>query len=186
MRIGYGELQSPIGKVEIGVVDGALCVLKFEGGRRSLQEIVARQFGEVELCHVPAVDELLARLDAYFHGRLEVLSAIDVNAAGTAFQRLVWSELRRIPAAMTASYADIACSIGNPKAVRAVGAANGSNPVGIVIPCHRVIASNGSLCGYGGGLERKKWLLEHERANSVKNGLGTPAGFSASERAQIL
>ena len=83
---------------------------------------------------------------------------------GTPFQRAVWAALRRIPAGETLSYGQLAAQIGKPKAVRAVGLANGSNPVGVVVPCHRVIGADGSLTGYGGGLPRKLWLLEHEGA----------------------
>jgi methylated-DNA-[protein]-cysteine S-methyltransferase len=89
---------------------------------------------------------------------------IAVDTGGTAFQQRVWKELRKIPAGRTVSYGCIAAAIGAPSAVRAVGAANGANPVGIVLPCHRVVGSNGQLTGYGGGLERKRWLLAHESA----------------------
>jgi methylated-DNA-[protein]-cysteine S-methyltransferase len=86
-----------------------------------------------------------------------------VTTGGTAFQREVWRALRKIRCGATVSYAKLADQIGRPTAVRAVGLANGSNPIGIVVPCHRVIGANGSLTGYGGGMERKRWLLEHER-----------------------
>lgn len=101
-------------------------------------------------------------LDGYFAGSLTALDTIACQADGTAFQQQVWTALRAIPAGETLSYGALAERIGNPKAVRAVGLANGSNPIPIVIPCHRVIGSNGSLTGYGGGLERKRWLLAHE------------------------
>jgi len=90
-----------------------------------------------------------------------------VQTAGTPFQRAVWRALREIPRGATESYSKLAQRIGRPTAVRAVGLANGSNPIGIVVPCHRVIGANGSLTGYGGGMERKRWLLEHERAEAV-------------------
>jgi len=101
-------------------------------------------------------------LDAYFAGRLEAIDAILVKTGGTAFQRAVWSALRRIPVGQTTSYGALAAAIDRPRAVRAVGLANGSNPIGVVVPCHRVIGANGSLTGYAGGLERKRWLLAHE------------------------
>jgi O-6-methylguanine DNA methyltransferase len=91
-----------------------------------------------------------------------VAIALPVKTAGTPFQREVWSELRKIACGTTVSYAQLAEQIGRPSAVRAVGLANGSNPIGVIVPCHRVIGSNGSLTGYGGGVERKRWLLEHE------------------------
>jgi methylated-DNA-[protein]-cysteine S-methyltransferase len=101
----------------------------------------------------------------YFAGDIDAIDDLPVKTAGTPFQRSVWSELRKIPGGTTISYAQLADHIGRPRAVRAVGLANGSNPVGIVVPCHRVIGSDGSLTGYGGGLKRKQWLLEHERCS---------------------
>lgn len=105
--------------------------------------------------------EAIAR---YFAGDLAAIDALPVRTAGTPFQREVWRALREIPCGTTISYAKLARQIGRPNAVRAVGLANGSNPVGIVVPCHRVIGSDGSLTGYGGGIERKRWLLRHEHA----------------------
>ncbi len=103
-------------------------------------------------------------LDAYFAGDIRALETVPTATAGTAFQRTVWRALRDIPAGETRSYGQLAAAIGQPRAVRAVGLANGANPVGIIVPCHRVVGANGSLTGYGGGLERKRWLLEFEGA----------------------
>jgi methylated-DNA-[protein]-cysteine S-methyltransferase len=103
----------------------------------------------------------------YFHGDLTAIDNLPTKTNGTAFQRQVWKALREIPLGTTTSYGELAKRIGRPKAVRAVGLANGSNPVGVIVPCHRVIGSNGSLTGYGGGLSRKRWLLEHERATGA-------------------
>ena len=114
-------------------------------------------------------------MNRYFAGDLEAIDNIPVQTAGTAFQRSVWNELRRIPTGAPVSYGKLAQRIARPKAVRAVGLANGANPIGIVVPCHRVIGSDGSLTGYGGGLERKRWLLEHER-NHVKGASSAKAG----------
>ena len=105
--------------------------------------------------------EARRQVDAYFAGELTEFD-LPLSAAGTAFQSRVWSALRTIPYAGSVSYAEIARRIGNPAAVRAVGAANGRNPIGIIVPCHRVIGADGSLTGYGGGLDRKQWLLAHE------------------------
>lgn len=105
---------------------------------------------------------VLDRLGEYFGGRLQAIETIECKTGGTAFQRKVWEALRTIPAGRTLSYGELAAQIGSPKAVRAVGLANGANPVGLVVPCHRVIGANGTLTGYGGGLERKRWLLRHE------------------------
>ena len=103
-------------------------------------------------------------IEAYFAGELGALDKIPVLARGTAFQQEVWTALRAIPAGTTLSYGALAKQIGRPAAVRAVGLANGSNPIGVVVPCHRVIGANGTLTGYGGGLNRKSWLLNHEGA----------------------
>jgi methylated-DNA-[protein]-cysteine S-methyltransferase len=104
-------------------------------------------------------------LEAYFGGDLHAIDAIAVRMAGTAFQREVWTALRTIPVGHTISYGALAAQIGRPRAVRAVGLANGANPIGIVVPCHRVIGADASLTGYGGGIDRKRWLLEHEGAS---------------------
>ncbi len=101
-------------------------------------------------------------LEAYFEGDLGALDALAVETGGPEFQRSVWAALRRIPAGETLSYGELAAKIARPSAVRAVGAANGANPVGVVVPCHRVIGANASLTGYAGGIERKRWLLSHE------------------------
>ena len=102
--------------------------------------------------------------EAYFAGELSALARVPWRAAGTAFQQAVWRALCDIPAGETRSYAALAAAIGRPSAVRAVGLANGSNPVALAAPCHRVIGADGSLTGYGGGLHRKRWLLRHEGA----------------------
>jgi methylated-DNA-[protein]-cysteine S-methyltransferase len=106
---------------------------------------------------------------AYFKGDIGAIDRLPVDeSAGTPFQRSVWRALRKIKSGKTISYAELARRIGKPKAVRAAGLANGQNPISIVVPCHRVIGSNGTLTGYGGGLPRKKWLLEHEGALAAK------------------
>ncbi|MCP4449069.1 MAG: methylated-DNA--[protein]-cysteine S-methyltransferase [Myxococcales bacterium] len=111
----------------------------------------------------PILDQAVRELVAYFDGEAQSF-ATPIEMGGTDFQNAVWCELLKIPFGESRSYADIAKAIGKPKAVRAVGAANGKNPLGILVPCHRVIGKNGSLTGYGGGLEMKLWLLRHEGA----------------------
>jgi methylated-DNA-[protein]-cysteine S-methyltransferase len=106
----------------------------------------------------------LSALLAYFAGDLAGVDALPVATGGTAFQREVWAALRAVPAGRTVGYGELARRIGRPGAVRAVGLANGANPVGVVVPCHRVVGADGSLTGYGGGIERKRWLLAHEGA----------------------
>ena len=106
----------------------------------------------------------------YFAGELAALDGLPVATGGTPFQRSIWQALRVIPCGATVSYAELARRIGKPAAVRAVGLANGANPVGVIVPCHRVIGANGSLTGYGGGIERKRWLLEHESRARLDSG----------------
>ena len=119
---------------------------------------------------------LTSALRAYLSGDLHVIDRLPVETEGTPFQRLVWCTLRGIPAGQTISYGKLAERIGKPRAVRAVGLANGANPVGIVVPCHRVIGADASLTGYGGGIERKRWLLAHEAQYSLALTLDSSAG----------
>jgi methylated-DNA-[protein]-cysteine S-methyltransferase len=138
-----------------------------------LTELYLRHDGAVELGPAqPPFDAVREQLDAYFAGELE---AFDVPLAvhGTDFQVRVWDQLTRIPFGETISYSELARRLDDPKLVRAVGLANGRNPISIIIPCHRVIGADGSLVGYGGGLERKRWLLEHE---AVASGRRLPVG----------
>jgi methylated-DNA-[protein]-cysteine S-methyltransferase len=123
-----------------------------------------------------------ARLDRYFAGELTALDAIGVDPGGTPFQNRVWLKLREIPVGRTWSYADLARAVGRPRAVRAVGAANGANPIALVLPCHRVIGSDGSLTGYGGGLARKRWLLAHEGALREQRPLPLALGRASQAR----
>jgi methylated-DNA-[protein]-cysteine S-methyltransferase len=105
-----------------------------------------------------------AAIKAYFEGQLNAIDSLAVECVGTPFQKTVWHALREIPCGHTISYSELARRIGRPAAVRAVGLANGANPISVIVPCHRVIGANGTLTGYGGGLERKRWLLSHELA----------------------
>jgi len=116
----------------------------------------------VELAPARNPHGLTARLAAYFSGNLHTIDTIPTRTAGTLFQQSVWRALRDIPSGTTISYSELARRIGRPEAIRAVGTANGANPIGVVVPCHRVIGANGTLTGYGGGIERKRWLLAHE------------------------
>lgn len=120
--------------------------------------------------------EAKRQLEGYFAGRLKSFN-LKLAPQGTEFQTSVWRELNRIPFGTTISYADLARRIGQPKACRAVGAANGRNPIAIIVPCHRVIGTDGTLTGYGGGLDRKRWLLDHER-EVLRNPSGSVATAS--------
>ena len=143
---------------------GALVALVFEDHWKGMSGELARRFGELTFKENLQTETATEALQRYFAGDLGALDAIEVDTGGTPFQQEVWRALRRIPAGSTWSYARLASEIGRPSATRAVAAANGANPVSIVIPCHRVIGSDGSLTGYGGGLPRKRWLLVHEGA----------------------
>jgi len=158
---------SPIGEMLI-VADEQerICVLDWRDYEDRMHAYLHRQYGpegEGYVLHQRALPIAIREaLDAYFGGNIGVLDSIPVHSRGTEFQQEVWAALRAIPGGTTTSYGALAAKLGRPNAMRAVGLANGSNPVGIVVPCHRVIGSDGSLTGYGGGLERKQWLLLHE------------------------
>jgi methylated-DNA-[protein]-cysteine S-methyltransferase len=161
------ELDSPVGPVCGALQEGALVALDL-GRTMDVARIAWEQaYPECAFEAVAARNEVPARLRAYFDGDVRAIDALAVRPKGTEFQRKVWSALRKIPGGQTWSYRQLAISVGQPTATRAVGAANGKNPVGLVIPCHRVIASDGTLGGYAGGLERKTWLLRHERVLGV-------------------
>ena len=153
------HLKTPIGKLAI-VTDesGRLHAVGFTDGHARMEEELTRE--PVKSAKDPG--GATSALAAYFDGELAAIAKLPVVFNGTDFQRSVWRALTKIACGETRSYGDVARAIGNPKAVRAVGLANGSNPIGIVVPCHRVIGANGTLTGYGGGIERKRWLLRHE------------------------
>jgi methylated-DNA-[protein]-cysteine S-methyltransferase len=153
--------DSPIGPLTTAERAGRVCLLHFGADGEEIDRVFERWYaGEARVRQtLPAVAEILGR---YFGGDLSVLDTVPVELNGTPFQKKVWLALRRIPSGATISYAELARRIGSAAAVRAVGSANGANPVAVIVPCHRVIGSDGSLTGYGGGLDRKQWLLAHE------------------------
>ena len=157
-------LATPAGAVVLVERGRALVALVFEDRWKGMSAELARRFGEFTFKENLQTERAAAALQRYFAGDLHALDALEVDTGGTPFQQEVWRALRRIPAGSTWSYARLAQQIGRPSATRAVAAANGANPVSIVVPCHRVIGSDGSLTGYGGGLPRKRWLLVHEGA----------------------
>lgn len=165
MVIDIAEIGSPIGAITLAMRDERLCVLAFAEAWPRKRRALERRFGDVRFRATAQVHEPLLRVRDYFAGDLAALTPIAVDTGGTPFQQAVWTALRTIPPGRTVAYRDLAQAIGHPAAVRAVGAANGANPVGIVIPCHRVIGADGRLVGYGGGVERKRWLLTHEAAS---------------------
>ena len=142
---------------------GVLRLLEFADKPERWRRDFERRFANARIVDRRDPSGLSTTLARYFKGDLAALDEIAVDAGGTPFQRRVWALLRRIPPGTTTSYAALARKLGKPRAFRAVGLANGANPVAVVVPCHRVVGSQGSLTGYGGGLERKRWLLDHER-----------------------
>ena len=154
---------SPIGEI-ILVSDerGALRSLDFADYRARMERLLRAHYGSYQIEESPNRYGHGAALDAYFAGDLSAFDGGQFATGGTAFQRDVWSALREIPAGTTVSYGALATRMGRPGSARAVGTANRENPIGIVVPCHRVIGANGQLTGYAGGLERKRWLLAHE------------------------
>jgi methylated-DNA-[protein]-cysteine S-methyltransferase len=163
------RIGGPVGELSGFARPDALCALSFGDGRYDPLIGLRQRFGEVVVEDGDPLD-LTARFQSYFRGALDALDDLPVETGGTPFQRRVWSVLRTIPAGRTLSYLAVARRVGAPEAVRAVGAANGANPVAIVVPCHRVIGASGALVGYGGGLDRKRWLLAHEKAPVAATG----------------
>jgi methylated-DNA-[protein]-cysteine S-methyltransferase len=161
------RLATPTGEMLVVTDDaGKLRAADWETHMDRFQRLLSRHYGaDVVLTERAGPASKAAQaLTAYFAGDLAAIDTVETATAGTAFQRDVWAALRTIPKGKTLSYGQLAQRIGKPKAVRAVGLANGQNPVAIVVPCHRVIGANGSLTGYGGGMGRKAWLLAHEGA----------------------
>jgi methylated-DNA-[protein]-cysteine S-methyltransferase len=166
-RFLVDRLETPIG-VSVLIADekGALRMHVWDDTDDPWHDRFHRRFGDAEVVEGEDRFSHRAALVRYFDGEPAALDTIPVAFTGTPFQLQVWKALRSIAAGTTMSYGALAQRIGRPKAVRAVGLANGSNPIGLVVPCHRVVGSDGSLTGYGGGLPRKRWLLAHEARHS--------------------
>lgn len=157
-------ISSPIGTVEMVIVGDSLEILDFCNADGRIDALIARRYPE-GLRRVDSDPSGIARkIAAYFEGELDAIDRVSASPCGTPFQQNVWKALRTIPCGSTIAYGELAERVGNPRARQAVGQANGRNPVSVVVPCHRVIGADGSLTGYGGGLERKAWLLRHEGA----------------------
>ncbi len=169
----YGELPSPIDELRLVFRHETIVHLDFADNDARIAKSLRRRFGATTPRHAAVPAYLSARLDAYFAGELDALARVDVDTGGSPFQRDVWAELAAIPPGVTRSYGEVGAAIGLARGMaRAVGAAVGANPVSLVVPCHRVVGSDGRLVGYAGGLERKRWLLCHEAR-------GTCAGAGA-------
>ena len=159
------QLSSPLGPMLLLSDDQqTLRMLDWVDCQERMDRLLRRQYGLGRARTVPGARRTAARdaMEAYFDGDLTAIDRLPVANGGTDFQRQVWAALRTIPAGQTCSYGQLAAAIARPKAVRALGLANGANPIGIVVPCHRVIGANAALTGYGSGIARKRWLLDHE------------------------
>jgi methylated-DNA-[protein]-cysteine S-methyltransferase len=178
MNLSLARLPSPIGTILLAFDGEAVRGLEFSDSEARLHRALRLHYGLYALSEAGDCP-FAAPIAAYFDGDLAALDGIPVATRGTAFQRQVWAALREIPFGTTTSYGSLAAQIGRPKAVRAVGLANGANPVALIVPCHRVIGSDGSLTGYGGGLPRKEWLLRHEGGMPTL-AFTTPLGFAAA------
>jgi methylated-DNA-[protein]-cysteine S-methyltransferase len=156
------RIETPVGPMVLLARDGVMLMFEFEDATDRVAREMRLRF-QTET-HQPADDPfgLASCLKEYFAGDLSAIDGIETDGGGTEFQRRVWAELKRIPCGVTISYGELAKRLGDKNLMRAVGLANGRNPISIVVPCHRVIGADGSLTGYGGGIERKKWLLAHE------------------------
>lgn len=163
-RIFVGRLDSPIGSI-VYLTDGeALRAVEFADTPDRLLSAFLRGIGPIPVDTRRDPLGIGVAIRAYFDGDIDAIEALPATPAGTQFQKRVWNLLRKIPAGRTVTYGAIANQLGAPSATRAVGAANGANPIPIIIPCHRVIGANGTLTGYGSGVFRKEWLLSHEGA----------------------
>lgn len=170
MQFYRDQLESPLGLLTAVWRGSVLCALDYSGSDRLAK--LCRRYHDIELAQLPErplVGAIREALRHYFEGDLSCLLQLPVWQGGSSLERAVWSALRQIPPGSTLSYGQLAVKVGHPKASRVVGRINGSNPLGIVVPCHRVIGANGALTGYSGGLERKAWLLAHEARHTVQS-----------------
>lgn len=156
------HVETPIGPMLLMVEDDVMIGLEFDDQPERFMKDLRHRFSDFCLRESPNPCGFSDQVRAYYAGDLSALDDLPVKGGGTPFQERVWAELRRIRVGTTVSYSELAARLGDTKAVRAVGLANGRNPISVVVPCHRVIGSDGTLTGYGGGLPRKAWLLNHE------------------------
>ncbi|WP_437965264.1 methylated-DNA--[protein]-cysteine S-methyltransferase [Sorangium sp. So ce260] len=184
MELSLDELDSPIGIILVAVGGGAIHGLDFADCAPRLRRSLEARYGAVALHSAADPCGFSSRVRAYLCGDHGALSDLPVEPGGTDFQRRVWAEVRRIPPGATRAYGEVAASLGQPFASRAVGLANGRNPVCLVIPCHRVVGAGGELTGYSAGIERKRWLLAHEAAVPARRGAPERPGGAAHEQAR--
>ena len=158
------HIETPLGTMLLLARDGALIGLEFDDHPERVARDLRLRYGSSERFPADNPHGFSDRVRAYFAGDFKAIEDVPTDGGGTEFQRRVWDELKRIRCGTTISYGELATRLGDKNAMRAVGLANGRNPISIVVPCHRVIGADGSLTGYGGGLRRKEWLLKHEGA----------------------
>lgn len=164
-RLGYHAILNieAIGPIHIVAKSGRLLALEFGDIDHRLMPFLRARFRAPPILEPMEPFGIVAALRSYFAGDIAAIDSIETDAGGTAFQRTAWAALRAIPPGETLSYGTMAAMLGRPNAARAVGSANALNPISLVVPCHRLVGGKGALTGYGGGLERKRWLLDHER-----------------------
>lgn len=186
MDVTESNLESPIGVLRLVASDAGLCRIAFGPSSDDLRRELERRFGSVRLVESEGrravLDGSRRALDRYFSGSREDFRGIPLDPGGSDFQRQVWQELARIPSGETRSYAEIASEIRRPRAARAVGSANRVNPLPVIVPCHRVIGSDGALRGYAGRADRKEWLLRHE----ARRPLGAGSAAQAAEQRRMV
>ena len=158
IKFYYASMDSPVGKLVMASDGDAIVSIHIKLNGENIQDLTSNSAG----LHLPAcLESCKIQLGEYFQGSREQFD-LPLSTKGTPFQKRVWAEIQSIPFGQTISYLELARKLGDPKVIRASGTANGKNPIAIIIPCHRVIGSNGDLVGYAGGLSNKKWLLSHE------------------------
>ena len=162
IKLQLSHVPSPIGELLLVSQRDALGALDYADCEQRMLTLLKRRYGAFCLTKDGGYSQYKAQLQSYFAGSYAALDTIPIAPRGTPFQQRVWNALRSLPSGTVMTYSELATNLGNPQGARAVGLANALNPIAIVIPCHRLVGANGSLTGYAGGLERKRWLLKHE------------------------
>ncbi len=171
MKLWLDQINSELGRIFIVSDGNALCAIDFHDYDPRMRKLLSQRYDNYELVEKSNPQGFSDRVQAYFDRDFTALDHLPVNPGGTAFQQQVWQALRSIPVGKTWTYGALATHLGKPTASRAVGMANSLNPIGIVLPCHRVVGANGKLTGYAGGLDRKQWLLDHEKPTGLQASL---------------
>ena len=162
MTLVLSTVSTPLGDMVVASHDGGVCAIEFDSGWPRTERRLQRAIGSLTMSAGDDPCRVGERVTAYFDGHLGAFDDLPIDPQGTPFDQRVWRELRSIPAGTTIAYGDLALRVGCLRGYRAVGAANGRNPLALAVPCHRVVGASGELRGYAGGLERKRWLLSHE------------------------